>query len=134
EPRDIARLLKARREFSHKGTYGHVLIYAGSKGKAGAALLAAEACVHSGAGLTSVAMPEDERLALHIRLPEAMLVDLQNQWNAEKAKFSAIALGPGLGDNTDFIETIVESGSAPLVVDADALNYLARNHRLLAKL
>lgn len=134
EPRDISRLLNTRQEFSHKGTYGHALIYAGSKGKAGAALLAAEACVYSGAGLTSVAMPEQERLALHVRLPEAMLLDLENQWEAEKENFSAIAFGPGLGDDTAFISTLVESAAVPLVADADGLNYLARNPQLLAKL
>ena len=134
EPRDVGRLLKPRSDFSHKGTYGHVFIYAGSHGKAGAALLAAEASVYSGAGLTSVALPEHDRLALHIRLPEAMFVDLHDQWDVEREKYSAIAFGPGLGDKPAFIESILKSTSVPLVVDADGLNYLSKNQDVLAKL
>lgn len=134
DQRDINRLIKARPEFSHKGSFGHALIYAGSKGKVGAALLAAEACVYSGAGLTSVALPEEERLALHIRLPEAMFVDLEAQGNSGKGRFSAIAIGPGLDGNTAFIEPMLESEAAPLVIDADGLNFLARSPEKLNKL
>ncbi len=134
EPRDVGRVLKARPEFSHKGAYGHVLIYAGSKGKAGAALLAAEACVYSGAGLTSVAMPEADRLALHTRLPEAMFVDLDDHAGFEEKQYSVIAFGPGLGDKPRFIEAILASSTVPLVVDADGLNYLSIHQELLAKL
>jgi len=134
EPREVGRLLKRRSDFSHKGTYGHVFIYAGSQGKAGAALLAAEASVYSGAGLTSVALPEHARLALHIRLPEAMFVDLHDQWKVEEEKYSAIAFGPGLGDQPGFIESVLDTTSVPLVVDADGLNYLSSHQDVLMKL
>lgn len=129
---DIAGIYRQRENFSHKGTYGHALIYAGSRGKSGAALLCAESCIYSGAGLTSVCIPEEDRVALHARLPEAMYLDIEEAWKVgRRDAFSAVAIGPGLGDNTLLIEHIINEARVPLVIDADGLNYLALNQSLL---
>jgi len=133
ENADITRIYKKRQSFSHKGTFGHAYLYAGSQGKSGAALLCAEACVYSGAGLTSVGLPENDRVALHARLPEAMYMDCEAVWESEVwSKFSAIALGPGLGETPLYIEPIILHAKVPLVIDADALNFLAKNPHLLS--
>jgi len=135
ESSDITGIYRQRENFSHKGTFGHALIYAGSTGKSGAALLCAEACIYSGAGLTSVSIPEEDRIALHTRLPEAMYLTIEEAWKVEKRDvFSAVAIGPGLGDNTLLIEQIINEAEIPLVIDADGLNYLARNQSLLKRL
>ena len=135
ESSDISGIYRRRENFSHKGTFGHALIYAGSLGKAGAALLCAEACVYSGAGLTSVSIPKEDRLALHTRLPEAMFLTIEEAWKADKREaFSAIAIGPGLGDSPLLIEQLLEETKVPLVIDADGLNYLACNQSLLRRL
>lgn len=132
---DITGIYRPRENFSHKGTYGHALIYAGSAGKSGAALLSAEACIYSGAGLTSVCIPEEDRVALHTRLPEAMYLNIKEAWKVEhRDSFSAIAIGPGLGNNTFLIEQIINETKVPMVIDADGLNYLSHNRSLLGRL
>ncbi len=72
---DIRSMLKPRANFSHKGTYGHSLLVAGSEHTMGAALLCAEACLYGGSGLTTVSIPSSGLVALNSRLPEVMAVD-----------------------------------------------------------
>jgi hydroxyethylthiazole kinase-like uncharacterized protein yjeF len=135
ESQDLVSIYRQRESFSHKGTFGHVLIYAGSTGKSGAALLCAEACIYSGAGLTSVSLPQEDRVALHIRLPEAMYVGIEEAWGVKRRNaFSAIAMGPGLGNNNLLVEQIIRETKVPLVIDADALNYLAFNQSVFKHL
>jgi len=132
ENSDISAIYRKRKNFSHKGTYGHAYIYAGSKGKSGAALLCTEACIYSGAGLTSLSLPEEDRAALHARLPEAMYLDREEAWEPrQRDKFSAIAVGPGLGKNADHLETMLKNIKIPLVIDADGLNFLSERPALL---
>ena len=132
ENSDIKSIYKKRAPFSHKGTYGHAFIYAGSPGKIGAALLCAEASVYSGAGLTSVCLPADDRAALYTRLPEAMYLTYDeaiesSQWS----RFSAIALGPGIAADQESLETIFNLVKVPMVLDAGALSILAKDPQLL---
>src|SRR5690554_126847 len=135
ESLDLVGIYRPRENFSHKGTYGHALIYAGSIGKSGAALLCAEACIYSGVGLTSVCIPEEDRMALHARLPEAMYQNIEEAWEVgSRDAFSAVAIGPGLGNNTFLIEQIINEIEVPLVIDADGLNYLSHNRSLLERL
>jgi len=131
-PKDISKIYKKRRAFSHKGTYGHAFIWAGSKGKSGAALLCAEACVYSGAGLTSVCLPGKDRLALYNRVPEAMfkpnIDDISNKNQHDQSKLAAVAIGPGLKDTGILyeIKEVLKAVNVPLVIDAEGLNYLAK--------
>ena len=69
----VRPLLHKREKDSHKGTYGHALLIAGSTGKTGAALLASESCMRSGVGLLTTHLPKSAMLPLQIYLPEAMI-------------------------------------------------------------
>ncbi|MFA6944380.1 MAG: NAD(P)H-hydrate dehydratase [Pedobacter sp.] len=137
EEKDLQGLIKTRKPFSHKGTYGHALIIAGNTGTMGAALLCADACLHSGAGLTTACMPDQGLPALNAYVPEVMTLsraELITGINSNK--FNSLALGPGLGTNSTASELVKQTleFKIPMVIDADALNILAANPDLLHKL
>ncbi len=126
--------LNPRKPFSHKGTYGHSLLIAGNKGKMGAAVLAARACLRSGTGLLTVNVPENELNILQASVPEAMCA-IRNQ-EIDYSKFSAVGIGPGLGtaeDSQELLKKILSNYHKPMVLDADALNILASNKEMLAQ-
>ncbi len=135
---DVSRLLKSRDKFSHKGTYGHALLVAGSYGKIGAAVLSAEAVIRSGAGLLTTHIPSCGYQIMQTALPEAMVeVD-----TAEKEitsitlnkEYDAIGIGPGIGGDGTTVkafEKLLKLTKRPMVIDADALNILASHQDLL---
>jgi len=134
-------LTKKRGKFSHKGTFGHALILAGSYGKMGAAILSSGACLRSGAGLLTVHVPECGYEILQISLPEAMLSIDPNQRNItelpELSSYSAIGIGPGIGQEpltVRVLDELLEQISTPLIVDADGLNILSKHPDLIDKL
>jgi len=130
----ISSYLQPRKKFSHKGTYGHSLLVAGSKGKMGAAVLAARACLRSGTGLLTVNIPEEGLTILQTAVPEAMCI-LRNNI-IDYSKFSAIGIGPGLGTGDEaqkLLQNILANCTKPVVLDADALNILSANKELLNK-
>ena len=132
----VAKLLKPRAANTHKGSYGNSLIIAGSKGKMGAAVIAAKACLRSGTGLLTVNVPEKERFILQIALPEAMLINRENGV-INLVDFSAIAIGPGIGitnKSKHLLSQIINSNSKPLLLDADALNIITAHNELLTQL
>jgi NAD(P)H-hydrate epimerase len=141
EPAAFAEALPRRRRLSHKGSYGHLLILAGSVGKTGAALMAAEAALRTGVGLVTVASAKSAIPMMAPRLPEAMWEPLpetdsgavsaraQSRLRELLRERSAIALGPGLGTEDEtvaLVREIVGASEIPTVVDADGLNALAR--------
>lgn len=138
---DAQALIKPRDKFSHKGSYGHALLMAGSFGKIGAAVLAAKACLRSGVGLLTVQVPRCGYEIIQTTIPEAMCLA---DWDHEKlnelpnlSAYTAIGIGPGLGkaDGTFYlIENLLLNIQQPLVLDADALNLLAEHKRLLKML
>lgn len=139
---DYKRLPK-RYADSHKGTYGHVLVIAGSKNMAGAAYFSALAAYRMGAGLVTLYTPESNRCILQQLLPEAVLKTypdtapdlsaLSDQLN----NYQAIILGPGLGQNAaseNIVRTVTASDiKIPLIIDADGLNILSKNMEWLSK-
>lgn len=134
EEKDLKGLIKIRKPFSHKGSYGHALIIAGNTRTMGAALLCADACLHSGAGLTTACIPEQGMSALNAYAPEVMTLprsELASEVNS--GKFNSIAIGPGLGTNANATELVKQSleFNIPMLIDADALNILAANPALL---
>jgi ADP-dependent NAD(P)H-hydrate dehydratase / NAD(P)H-hydrate epimerase len=136
--KDIRAKLKPRKKYAHKGNFGHALLIAGSKGMAGAALLAARACLRSGVGLLTIHVPSELCDIMQIAVPEAMLsIDKTQQYIsgiASTASFSAVGIGPGLGKHTDtaaFLRSFLLLHRQPLVIDADALNLLAADPDLL---
>lgn len=131
---DIKAVLKRRKLFSHKGTYGHALIIAGDVKTMGAALLSASGCVYGGAGLTTVSIPESGLMALNTVLPEAMYLDRAQLVKIKSLKkYDAIAIGPGLGklfEAVCIVEELVVLKN-PVIADADALNILSKREDLL---
>ncbi len=130
----IKQLLKKRHPFSHKGMYGHALLIAGSKGKGGAALIAAKACLRSGAGLLTVHSTTNITQALLTYLPEAMSESDPNTDCVSEIhkpeKYDAIAFGPGIGtgeESAAVLKKILHTYAGRLVVDADGLNILSEN-------
>lgn len=134
---DVAKLLVPRKSFSHKGTYGHALLIAGNENTMGAALLGAGACLHTGAGLTTLCLPPSGLTALNTALPEVMALPRSADLSIDIFdQFEAIAIGPGLGtgiENERLLEQVIGL-KRPLVIDADGLNLLARRQDILAEL
>jgi NAD(P)H-hydrate epimerase len=130
----VKKIFRPRSAFSHKGTFGHALIVAGSYGKMGAAVLCTRACLRSGAGLVTTHIPRSGLQILQVAAPEAMCdVDANDHVNEsvllDLEKFPAIGLGPGLGTDdltTTLVENIFANRKRPMVIDADALNIVAK--------
>ena len=138
---DIAAVFQPRNRFSHKGTFGHALLIAGSRGKMGAALLASRACLRSGAGLLTVHIPQRGETILQSAFPEAMLsFDPHQDYFTtvpDIATYSAIGVGPGLGqylESAAALERLLQTVGKPVVLDADALNLIASNKDLLNRI
>ncbi len=124
---DVQKRIKVRKRFSHKGTYGHALLIAGSRHSVGAALLAAKACVKSGAGLSTVALPEEATTALNTLLPECMSLRLEEDPSALNfVRYQAVGIGPGLGTDSVAQQWMLSvlGHQLPIVLDADALTVL----------
>ncbi|MBN2307428.1 MAG: NAD(P)H-hydrate dehydratase [Candidatus Hydrogenedentes bacterium] len=136
----VRSLLPARPPESHKGTFGHVLILAGSRGFTGAARLAATAAGRSGAGLVTVGVPESLGDVVGAALLEAMSLPLP-ETEAESFSAAAVApalasaaarqavvLGPGISQHPEtrqFVLDFVRQCPTPLLIDADGLNALS---------
>ena len=99
----VKSVLRQRNKFDHKGTFGHALIIAGSYGKVGAAILAAKACLRSGAGLVSIHSPKCAYQILQISFPEAMVGVDEHEFyisNIPDLKpYKSIGIGCGIGTN-----------------------------------
>ncbi|HZM14249.1 MAG TPA: NAD(P)H-hydrate dehydratase, partial [Bacteroidales bacterium] len=136
---DVKPLLRRRRKFDHKGSYGHALIMAGSYGKAGAATLSACAALRSGAGLVTVHTPVTAVTPVQSALPEAMVSpDTGTEYITsvpDLERYDAVGVGPGIGTDPDTrkaLHTLLESVNVPLVLDADALNIIAQDKDMMA--
>ena len=140
--------LPPRRLSSHKGTFGHAGIIAGSVGKTGAAAMAAQAALRAGAGLVTVATPASVNDVLEAKLLEVMTIPMPdteartlsraalNRLNDFIASRTAVAIGPGLSthpETVELIQALVRQLNRPSVLDADALNALAGRAALLAE-
>ena len=134
EPAMFRDLLAPRAPAGHKGTYGHVLVVAGSRGKTGAAAMAGMAALRAGAGLVTVASAESAIAEISSHAPELMTEPLSETesgsiaLNADlqalaKGK-SVIAIGPGLGrapQIATMVHSLTGAFEGPMVLDADAL-------------
>jgi hydroxyethylthiazole kinase-like uncharacterized protein yjeF len=138
EPLQLAEKLIKRNKFSHKGIFGHALIAGGSKGMIGAALLSSKACLRSGAGMVTALVPDCGYGVVQTAAPEVMTLsgyglDYLTEC-PDLARFSVVAIGPGMGvhpDTSDFLENFLKKADRQLVIDADALNILAKNPQML---
>lgn len=137
--------LKVRRQESHKGDFGHVLILGGSRNMTGAPIMAAKGAIAAGAGLVTVAAPEEALRALRVAAPEAMTLPLETNEEgyllaeeAEKvlsfATNKVIVLGMGLGRQEctrQLVMDILAQTDCPVVVDADGLYAMSVSERPL---
>lgn len=137
EPEDMKHLPK-RTPDGNKGTFGRLLIIAGSAGMSGAAFLSAYGAYRTGAGLVQVVTAEENRQILQSQLPEAVLMTfteeqtgdaLFTEWLEARIDWAgAIVIGPGLGRAPyirHLLETVLTHAYVPLLLDADALNTIA---------
>ncbi|MEP7263198.1 MAG: NAD(P)H-hydrate dehydratase [Bacteroidota bacterium] len=135
---DVKQIIKIRQPFSHKGTYGHALIIAGSKGKTGAAVLAASACINSGAGKVTACIPSCCETAINITVPEVMTEtsgELYISALPDISNYTSVACGPGIGTGEEtarMLKILIQNCRTPLVLDADALNILSENKTWLS--
>jgi ADP-dependent NAD(P)H-hydrate dehydratase / NAD(P)H-hydrate epimerase len=147
-PDEFASLPLVRAAASHKGTFGHVLLVAGSNGKSGAAVLAGQASLCTGAGLTTIATPGVVQATIASAHPEYMVEALAStdtgtiaSSNLSSGRFarilegkSVLGIGPGLGmhpETQQAIQEIVRKSDLPTIIDADGLNAFAGKGDLL---
>lgn len=128
--------LVERDKYGHKGDYGRVVIFAGSKEFSGAPYIATQAAVRSGAGLVTLCCPEEIRQTMSSKLVEAMTITFDEGDRLEELieKSSAIAVGPGMGDNDgtlNVLKYVISKAKCPVVIDADGINVLKNNLHLL---
>lgn len=142
----IKDILPLRKKNTYKGDYGKVYLVAGSTGMTGAAMLACEAALRSGAGLLKIPVPQSLNTIMEVRLTEAITLplpdfnkgvlgigDIQKVINTMK-EADVIGIGPGSGQSREieeFLRNIFEHFTKPIVLDADALNALAKRKELL---
>ncbi len=142
---DARALLPTRATDGHKGSFGHLLVVAGSPGKTGAAALAGNCAARSGCGLVTVATPAAVHDIIEVKLTEAMSCPLADQdgllsfaarpqLEALLSGRQAVAVGPGLGQSAELARLLgwlIGHVRVPLVIDADGLNLLAGQLELL---
>ena len=145
---EARRLYRPRGLLAHKGSAGHVLVVAGSAGKTGAAAMAANSALRTGAGLVTLAVPAALNPILEAKTTEVMTLpvgrggagelragDLAKLLQEAREK-SVMALGPGIGralSTVYLVHSLVASLPGPLVLDADALNAVAILPEILFK-
>jgi NAD(P)H-hydrate epimerase len=145
---EIAPMLVTRSDDCHKGDFGHLLILAGSAGKAGAAILAAQGALRVGSGLVSLAVPEPLLSTVEVGSLESMTLPLPTTGEGDLSKLGlekivdalqskqALAIGPGLGIEKETVEVVrelVATTALPIVLDADGLNAFAGEPETIAK-
>jgi NAD(P)H-hydrate epimerase len=129
---EIAPMLRSRSKFSHKGTYGHGMMIAGSYGMMGASVLSVKSCVKTGIGLVTAHIPRTGVDIIQISAPEALVSidesDIIFTGCNHLEKYNAIAIGPGLGAKTNTVKglkDLIDKVEVPLIIDADGLNILS---------
>ncbi len=141
-----ADLIEYRPTDAHKGQGGHLLLLAGSPGKTGAAVLAADAALHTGAGLVTLGIPAGLSDIFEAKTLEVMTEPLPDTADRSLGPESigrtldlmegrkALALGPGLGRHegaVEFVREIIKNFHGPMLIDADGLNAVAEDLSML---
>ncbi|PIE33854.1 bifunctional ADP-dependent NAD(P)H-hydrate dehydratase/NAD(P)H-hydrate epimerase [candidate division KSB3 bacterium] len=146
EPGNMKKSFHDRSPNTHKGTYGHVLVIAGSPGKAGAALMTGRSALRTGSGLVTLAIPKNLHVHLEIptlevmtaSLPETVKgtvsIDAYDEIMALAKDKRVLALGPGLSTHPSTVELVyrlIRTVEMPMVIDADGINAIALNPAIL---
>ncbi|MDE6535402.1 MAG: NAD(P)H-hydrate dehydratase [Muribaculaceae bacterium] len=141
ERNDVRRLLRQRPDFCSKNDFGSALLVAGSYGMMGAAVLAARGALRSGVGKVAVYSPRCGYEIMQSSAPEAMFIASNSDIHISSIRlphpFTTIGIGPGIGTadaTVDALEQFLTGRTEPVVIDADALNCLAKRQSLLHRL
>lgn len=141
EDADVYRALKRRPLFCSKADFGSALIYAGSYGMMGAAVMAARGALRSGVGKVTVETPKCGYPIIQSTVPEALYSANQGEMYIDRMRpahrYNAVAAGPGIGTNDPTLRALEElllSSKSPLILDADALNCIAMKPSMLNSL
>jgi NAD(P)H-hydrate epimerase len=145
----VSPLIPQRPRYSHKGNYGHVLIIAGSNGKTGAAIMAAKACLRSGAGLVTLGIPKSLAYVFQSRVTEEMILALPDKGdgtlsqrasrvilNFLNERATTLAIGPGIGISSDtkkLMDILIKTSTTPMLIDADGINSLKGERVIFSK-
>jgi NAD(P)H-hydrate epimerase len=145
----VSPLIPQRPRYSHKGNYGHVLIIAGSNGKTGAAIMAAKACLRSGAGLVTLGIPKSLADVFQSRVTEEMILALPDKGdgtlsqrasrvilNFLNERATTLAIGPGIGISSDtkkLMDILIKTSTTPMLIDADGINSLKGERAIFSK-
>lgn len=141
EEEEVKKMVHVRGKFSHKGTFGHALLISGSYGMMGASILATKATLRTGCGLVTTHIPQKGYEIMQISVPEAIVSLDKSETHftgtPDLNKYNVIGIGPGLGTNEEsmdaFLQTLLNY-QHPMVIDADALNLLAKDTSLWDKI
>jgi len=138
DKQEVISFYKPRKNFSHKGNYGHSLIIGGSYGKIGSISLTATAALRSGAGLVTIYSPKCGYQILQTVLPEAMVLTDEDENELSKIEFEiepdVICFGMGAGTSkitAMAFKELLEKTKSPMVIDADGLNILSQEKEML---
>lgn len=143
EKADVADYIRPRVPYSHKGTYGKVLVIAGSKEYSGAAYLCESAAYKSGCGLVKVVTSKENKSMLTVMMPEGLYEFYDDEGispdtlKEDMEWADAIVIGPGLGQSLNalnMLKTVLEEKDKPVIIDADGINLLSSNRELLEEL
>ena len=134
----ISAIIRPRNKFSHKGSFGHAALLAGSYGMMGAAILAAKGCLQAGAGKLTCYIPSCGYEIMQTSVPESMCRVSGDKFITalgEMTGYDAMGIGPGIGQedgSVGLLHKLLTSVNKPIVLDADALNAIAADKKLLA--
>ncbi len=135
---DIKSIIHTRLIDAHKGDFGHAILIAGSRGMMGACVLSAKSILRSGAGLVTVCIPQSAELIMQTSVPEAMIIIDPNENYISTCpnldKYSVVGVGPGIGTASktkNAISDLIKTVKVPTIFDADALNIIAEDTKLL---
>lgn len=133
---NVAPLLKRRDRYGHKNSFGHTLLFGGSKGKLGAIAMAAKACLRVGTGLVTAITWEDSYEQLLSRVDDEIMCLALNfdekryaEYKSQVQYYSSIVIGPGMGTDEraqKILSDIIDFYRGPLVIDADGITLLAK--------
>ena len=125
----VQGVIKERPADMHKGQAGRLLMITGSRGMAGAAVLAARGALYSGAGLVKISVPDELFNILQISVPEAMCINREETAKTDLNLYDALCIGPGIGTDEGtmaLIYRVLTDYQGPLVLDADGINCLCQ--------
>ena len=134
----LLKRIKHRKKFDHKGSFGHLLIVSGSKGMMGSTVLTSRAALSSGVGKLSILSPKCGEHILQTTVLEAILEQNNGKnylTDTYNLKHDWLAIGPGIGTNLktkNFLISLLKKVKTPIVLDADAINIISNENKLLS--